>query len=438
MKNKNRLMVTMICCVAIMASVNIGCAEQQKTKDIVDTAVSAGEFNTLVAAVQAADLVQTLKSKGPFTVFAPTDEAFGKLPDGTVAELLKPENKDKLAAILTYHVVPGKVMSGDILKLKSAKTVQGGSAPLGLAVDNARVVQADIACSNGVIHVIDNVILPKEDTASRSSSDIVDTAVSAGSFNTLAAALKAAGLIETLKGKGPFTVFAPTDEAFAKLPQGTVESLLMPQNKENLIQVLTYHVSSGSFNAEKVMNSSYLRTVQGQPVSVNISNGKCMIDNASVVKADIYCSNGVIHVIDSVILPGDTSRNIVDVLAANGRFSTLVTAVKAADLVDTLKSDGPFTVFAPTNEAFEKLPAGVVADLLKAENKKNLTDILTYHVVSGKVMADKVVSVGNAQSVQGQNISISPTIDGAKIVFTDVVTSNGVIHVIDQVILPEK
>lgn len=135
-------------------------------KDIVDTAVGAGQFNTLVAAVKAAGLVDTLKGKGPFTVFAPTDEAFKKLPAGTVESLLKPENKAKLAAILTYHVVPGKVMSSDIAGKKlDAKSVQGQTiavdATSGVKIDNAKVVKADIETSNGVIHVIDTVIIPK-------------------------------------------------------------------------------------------------------------------------------------------------------------------------------------------------------------------------------------------------------------------------------------
>lgn len=136
-------------------------------KDIVDTAVGAGSFKTLVAAVQAAGLVDTLKGKGPFTVFAPTDEAFAKLPAGTVEMLLKPENKDKLVAILTYHVVPGAVKAADVVKMTEAKTVQGSSAKItvdgdNVMVDGAKVVKADIMTSNGVIHVIDAVIMPKE------------------------------------------------------------------------------------------------------------------------------------------------------------------------------------------------------------------------------------------------------------------------------------
>jgi uncharacterized surface protein with fasciclin (FAS1) repeats len=136
-------------------------------KDIVDTAVSAGSFKTLVAAVQAAGLVDTLKGDGPFTVLAPTDEAFAKLPEGTVASLLKPENKAKLAAILTYHVIPGKAMAADVVKLdgNTVKTVQGGGIQVSVnggtvMVNDAQVIQTDIACSNGVIHVIDTVIMP--------------------------------------------------------------------------------------------------------------------------------------------------------------------------------------------------------------------------------------------------------------------------------------
>jgi len=135
--------------------------------DIVDTAVAAGSFNTLVAAVKAAELVDTLKGDGPFTVFAPTDEAFKKLPEGTVASLLKPENKAKLQAVLTYHVVAGKVMAKDVVALESAKTVQGAPVKIkankkGVKINNAKVVKTDIETSNGVIHVIDTVILPPE------------------------------------------------------------------------------------------------------------------------------------------------------------------------------------------------------------------------------------------------------------------------------------
>jgi uncharacterized surface protein with fasciclin (FAS1) repeats len=167
MHNKEKVMKTLIAGMVAAAVLAVGAVRvNAQGKDIVDTAVAAGQFKTLAAALKAAGLVETLKGSGPFTVFAPTDEAFAKLPNGTVEDLLKPENKAKLTAILTYHVVPGKVMAAEVVKVKEAKTVQGGSLKVNAAggtvkVDNATVVKTDIAASNGVIHVIDSVVLPK-------------------------------------------------------------------------------------------------------------------------------------------------------------------------------------------------------------------------------------------------------------------------------------
>jgi transforming growth factor-beta-induced protein len=267
--------------------------------DIVATAVAADGFKTLVAAVKAGGLVETLQGKGPFTVFAPTDEAFAKLPKETLANLLKPQNKDQLVAILKYHVVPGRVMAKDVVKLDSAKTANGESLTITaedgkVMVDSAGVVKTDIACSNGVIHVIDSVLLP---------ADIVETAAAADQFKTLVAAVKAAGLVETLQGQGPFTVFAPTDEAFAKLPQGTIANLLKPENKEQLVSILTYHVVPGRVLAQDVVELDSAKTVNGASVEINADGGTVMVNSARVIKTDVLCGNGVIHVIDAVLLP---------------------------------------------------------------------------------------------------------------------------------------
>src|SRR4051794_19171041 len=161
----NRLIRTSA--LALVATLALSVPSRAADKDIVDTAVAAGSFKTLAAALKAAGLVDTLKGKGPFTVFAPTDEAFAKLPAGTVENLLKPENKAKLVAILTYHVVPGQVMAADVSKLKTAKTVEGEPLKISTAngkvmIDKSTVTKADIAASNGVIHVIDTVLMPKQ------------------------------------------------------------------------------------------------------------------------------------------------------------------------------------------------------------------------------------------------------------------------------------
>ncbi len=151
--------------VSVSAAAAGGSTAATAEADIVDTAVAAGQFNTLAAALEAADLISTLKGAGPFTVFAPTDEAFSKLPQGTVETLLKPENRDQLIAVLTYHVVPGKVMSGDVVSLSAATTVQGSDIAIAVVdgsvrIDDATIIAADVPASNGVIHVIDSVILP--------------------------------------------------------------------------------------------------------------------------------------------------------------------------------------------------------------------------------------------------------------------------------------
>jgi transforming growth factor-beta-induced protein len=284
-------------------------------KDIVDTAVADGRFTTLATALTAAGLVDTLKGEGPFTVFAPTDEAFAKLPAGTLEALLK--DIPQLKNILLYHVVAGKVMASDVVKLdgKMADTALEGKQ-IGIKVDgdkvmlndNVMVVITDVEAANGVIHVIDAVLLPPADEmAAEAKKDIVDTAVADGRFTTLVAAVQAAGLVDTLKGEGPFTLFAPTDEAFAKLPAGTVEDLLKPENLETLTNILLYHVVPGKVMAADVvkLDGKMVDTaLEGKQIKITVKDGKVYLnDTVQVIITDIETSNGVIHVIDAVLLP---------------------------------------------------------------------------------------------------------------------------------------
>ena len=265
-----------------------------KNKDIVETAIATGQFKTLVTAVQAAGLVETLKGPGPLTVFAPTDDAFAKLPKATLESLLKAENRPKLIDILTYHVVPGRITAEQVSKLPKADTVQGTSVLISakddkVNIDKASVIKADIEVSNGVIHVIDEVLMPK---------DIVSTAETAGKFKTLLAAADAADLVDALKSKGPLTVFAPTDAAFEALPDGTVEDLLRPENKTRLAAILTYHVIADDIS----FSGQQAKTLQGGNVDIRPS-GNVRVDDAEVLLADVRATNGVIHVIDRVLLP---------------------------------------------------------------------------------------------------------------------------------------
>jgi transforming growth factor-beta-induced protein len=276
---------------------------------------------------------------------------------------------------------------------------------------------------------------------------IVELAVSSGSFPTLVGALQATGLVEALEGEGPFTVFAPTEEAFAALPAGTLESL----TPEQLADILLYHVVAGKVMAADVvgLDGQMVDTLlEGKQVAVSVEDGKVMINDAAVVTTDLEGSNGVIHVIDTVLLPPADEmadeimgKTIADVAAGDERFSTLVGALVSAGLVDALQGEGPFTVFAPTDDAFAALPEGTLESL----TVEQLTDILLYHVVPAKAMAADVVTL-DGQTVDtlldGKGITIKIEDgrvilnDSVEVVITDIEAANGVIHVVSAVLLP--
>lgn len=271
-------------------------------KTIVETAEAAGSFTTLLAAVDAAGLTETLSGDGPFTVFAPTDDAFAKLPEGTVDALLEDPEGD-LKDILLYHVVSGNVMAADVTTQSDVMTLLGKKLRIdtsgeGVQIDGATVVTTDIVCSNGVIHVIDAVMLPKK--------NIVETAVDDGRFVTLLAAVRGAGLDAALADETKdYTVFAPTDDAFAALPEGTVEALL-EDPEGGLKDVLLYHVADGMYPAAEVAAMDTIQTLQGSSLTIDASGDSVEVDGATVIIADVECSNGIIHVIDAVMIPPES------------------------------------------------------------------------------------------------------------------------------------
>jgi uncharacterized surface protein with fasciclin (FAS1) repeats len=433
--------------------------EPEVAPSIVDIAVEDGRFTTLVAALEAADLVGALQGEGPFTVFAPTDEAFAALPEGALDGLLA--DTDALSNVLLYHVVDGKVMAADVVGLdgQEVATLSGESVMVtfdgeNVMINESTVIITDIEGSNGVIHVVDAVILPPADEMADAEMDqtIVDIAVSDENFSTLVTALDTAGLVEALQGDGPFTVFAPTNDAFAALPEGALDALLA--DTEALSNVLLYHVVDGKVMAADVvgLDGQEVATLSGESVMVTLDGENVMINEATVVITDIEASNGVIHVVDAVILPpaddmadaemDKMDQTIVDIAVSDENFSTLVTALDAAGLVEALQGEGPFTVFAPTNDAFDALPEGAL-DALLADTEA-LSDVLLYHVAAGKAMAADVVELDGqkVETLLGQYVDImidgeAVMVDNAMVTATDIKASNGVIHVIDAVLLPE-
>jgi uncharacterized surface protein with fasciclin (FAS1) repeats len=342
-------------------------------------------------------------------------------------------------------------------------------------------------------------------TVSAQEGDIVDIAAGDERFSTLVTAIQAAGLVDTLKGEGPFTVFAPTNDAFAALPEGALEGLLA--DTQALRNVLLYHVVPGRVMAADVVQLTSATTVLGPPLAIRVDGDVVRVNNATIVITDIEATNGVIHVIDAVLMPpaddaqtyivrrGDTlfriaqrllgngrrfpeivaatnarhaidpsyanitnpnrifvnwklalpappPPDVVDVAAGDGRFSTLVTALQSAGLADTLRGAGPFTILAPTDDAFAALPEGTVAALL--QNIPTLTNILLYHVLPGRFLAADVVQLSEAPTaLQGRNVSIrvedgNVFINDAQVIITDIQARNGVIHAINAVLMPPE
>ena len=277
-----------------------------------------------------------------------------------------------------------------------------------------------------------------------------------GGFTRLVAGVVAAGLDETVSSEGLFTFFAPTDDALAALPEGTVEALL--EDPEGALKdILLYHVVGSVVPAETVVTLDSADTLQGEPVAIAVEDGEVVLnDSAKVIITDIAASNGIIHVIDAVILPPSMSepaaeeamaedemmdaKSIAEIATEDGRFTTLVAAVGAAGLAETLSNEGEFTVFAPTDDAFAALPEGTVEALLE-DPEGALKDILLYHVVGSVVPAETVVTLDSADTLQGEPVAIAVEDgevvlnDSAKVIITDIAASNGIIHVIDAVIL---
>ena len=393
--------------------------------DIAATAASTGDHNTLVSALTQASLVATLQGDGPFTVFAPTDQAF------TEAGIdLSTISQADLENVLLYHVVAGSVPSSAVTDCMSADSQN--TQPLsftvdsGVMVNDANVIQADVIASNGIIHVIDKVLTPSD-----TPNDIPRTAQCTGSHNTLVTAVVQAGLLETLQGEGPFTVFAPTDQAFS---DAGID--LSAVSNEDLSGILTYHVVSGAVPASAVTDCLSADTVNTKPLAFKVDDAGVMVNDANVTQADVYTSNGIIHVIDKVLTPSDTPNDIPRTAQCTGSHGTLVTAVVQAGLLETLQGEGPFTVFAPTDQAFTD--AGID---LSAVSNEDLSGILTYHVVSGAVPASAVTDCLSADTVNGNPLSFTVDangvmVNGATVTQADVNTSNGIIHVIDKVLMP--
>jgi len=413
---------------------------------IAEIASANPELSTLVAALDAAGFVPLFSddAAGPFTVFAPTNAAFDALLadlDISAGDLLA--DTDLLTEVLTYHVTPGNVSLRDATGLEIIPTLFGMPiAQSGGVLDGSATIRAsDIAASNGTIHLIDEVLLP--------TKTIADIAVADSRFSTLVTALSTADLVGAVADENAdLTVFAPTNDAFgaALTALGLTAGELLAS--DDLSDILLYHVVDGAVFAEDVIALAPFNTdtlLADRQIGVDVVDGGVVLNGSvNVVITDLKAVNGVIHVIDFVLLPTPT---IAEIAVEDGRFETLVAALGQADLVDLFddRNGGPFTVFAPTDAAFTEALADLNLTPGQLLASPDLGDILAYHVVPGTFLAADVIAAAPFDAptlLAGSTIGVE-VVDGGvvlngsiNVIITDIVAANGVVHVIDYVLLP--
>ncbi len=405
---------------------------------VVDIVVDSPVHETLETAVIAAGLADDLSAEGPFTVFAPTDEAFENLPEGVLDALLA-DPEGALANVLLYHVAAGATFSGDLSDGQMIETLQGQDVTVSIVdgnvmINDAMVTVANLEAENGVVHVINAVLVPVALPAT-----VVDIVVDSPVHETLETAVIAAGLADDLSAEGPFTVFAPTDEAFENLPEGVLDALLADPEGA-LADALLYHVAEGATFAGDLSDGQMIQTLLGDDVTVTIMDGTVMINDATVIVADLEAENGVVHVINAVLLAPAEPVTVYDIIADSDIHETLETAIDAAGLDDDLMGAGPFTVFAPTDEAFDNLPEGAL-DALLADPEGALADALLYHVASGTTLSgdlsdgQSIETLFNMEDVVVSIVDGNVMINDAMVVLADLEADNGVVHVISAVLL---
>ena len=405
---------------------------------VVDIVVNSDDLNTLQSAVLAAELAGTLSGNGPFTVFAPTDAAFDALADGVLDGLL--ENIDALTAVLYHHVHSGNVLSTDLSDDMQVPTLNEDTLTVSIdgnvvMIDMSTVTVADIVAENGVVHVIDMVLIPETN-----DQTVMSIIANSPVHTTLNQAIEAAGLVETLSGDGPFTVFAPVDSAFNGLTDGALELILA--NTDQLTELLFNHVHSGEVYSEDLEDGMMVPTLNNTELEVSIEGMTVMINLSTVIQADQSASNGVVHIIDQILTPevGQVDSTVWSIIEFSPIHTTLEAAIIAAELDGALSGEGPFTVFAPTDDAFGALPAGTVDALLA--DIPQLSSILLHHVHPDNALAEDLM---NGMEIPTMNDDVlvvnidgsSVMIDMATVVQADLEADNGVVHVIDMVLIPD-
>lgn len=424
------------------------------SNSIVDRAVAASNLGTLVDLVTLAELVEVLDGPGKYTVFAPTDDAFNALLSAlnVGVEYFTQDNPTFLAEVLTYHVVPGifdaeKLVDGVALRTLQGERVFFEASDDGTISVNGQEILGSALTNNGVVHIVGGVLAPSTPFPAATDDTLVDVAVGLPElFSTLVSLVTQADLAAFLSQPLSFTVFAPVNDAFGELDPELVAALQTRPYKMHLRSVLSYHVLEGAVFAEDIQDGMMAETLIGDSLTLSISEEGVFVNgNAQVVSADVTADNGVIHVIDKVLLPPWTGQTCTDVAASDEKLSTLVLLLSMVGLDDLLSRPGPFTVLAPVNEAFASFLDDInndVAGLQQLENRfGTVTNLLQYHLFDGiydseALKEEPIITTKFGYRVGFKFSDNELTVQGATFNTTDIVAGNGIIHIINGMSLP--
>ena len=401
------------------------------------------ELSSFLQVLEKSDIGTTLSENTNirYTVFAPTNQAFSKLPEGAVETLLDPRNDDRLEEVFKYHVFsrsepPFALENYSLMRMLTGQflNINYSNGKIG----EARFLPQVIPCSNGIIYVIDGVLSPTTD-------DLFQLLQKDGRFEIFTKAITASRQGKLFQNMhGLYTSFAPTDKAFEKLPKGVLESLFQPENDERLEDIIKHHITSGVYAVGKVPQYRSLGVADvvpvsafGQQLNYKVHKKSRTVDGANIHEFDIPAANGVIHVIDDVILPVQDST--LDLLRSQPRFSTLVSLLEKTGLDLPVASSTSYTIFAPTNEAWKKEPYAKWVKNPNGEVRERLYGLLSRHVIVGKHVSENGLVFSKLRTIHGAPIYLTRDgndrrISNIPIVETDQEAYNGLVNVINSVI----
>ena len=429
-----------------------GAADPAEAKTVGRIISQRADLSSFLKVLEKTELGSTLAEKTgvSYTVFVPNNKAFESLPEGAVQTLLDPRNDDRLEEVFSYHVLGRAEPPFELEKYTTLQMSNGQWLSIDYKkeqIGDAKFTGELIPCSNGVIYVIDKVLTPTTD-------DLFQVLQKDGRFTIFTKAITASRQGKLYQNvHDNYTVFAPTDKAFESLPQGVIASLFRPENDERLEDIIKHHITNAVFSAGKAYGATRLGVANitpisafGQQLNFAVSDGMATVDSVKIVETDIPTANGLIHVVDKVILPAEQST--LELIKSDPRMKRLVTLLEASGLDLALADSTKYTIFAPIDEAWDEDQYKALLNNPSGNNREAIFAILARHVITGKHVSENPVSYQKLRTIHGAPIYLTvdqkkSNIQGIQIIEADREAFNGLVNVIDHVIpdpmeLPES